>query len=377
MYYRARTEIPATRYVRTRQPHSVHYGPTRVETITLPPGDLIELIQADYVPPADTTDQPTDHAQRIEILAQPSDADTRVVIPLRCTVANGDLEPVAPTEVWQRLLGWALNGPAAAANLRRAAAAAEDGTVVVEVVDEAAEIFRRHPIQLGPIGQGGKTNVLAGLLSEQSIRSAMGVDDWDPEHREYQVTWEMDVSARSPEEAAARALAAQRRSHSTATTFAVEWTDTAGDAYGTETTSHREIDLGEDSTAVGTRVELPDGRTGTVLWSAELNTSGEDQWFVIPDDAGRMAILPAADLHVLDDPDNGTRGPLGATGDPSPYDPQTPVIGRVEKSAAGNTVMEIGRMNPDRAAWTKEIHLVLTPTEREHLIQRLIAQRDS
>jgi hypothetical protein len=61
--------------------------------------------------------------------------------------------------------------------------------------------------------------------------------------RSYRVAWEIDVEAESPVDAARGALAAQRRPGSTATVFAVEWTDTMGDELGTECTSRVSVDL--------------------------------------------------------------------------------------------------------------------------------------
>lgn len=53
----------------------------------------------------------------------------------------------------------------------------------------------------------------------------------------------------------------------------------------------------------------------------------------------------------------------------------THVIGDVEKSAAGNTVLRVGEHDWTDGGWVQIAHVVLTPAEREALIARLIAQR--
>lgn len=53
------------------------------------------------------------------------------------------------------------------------------------------------------------------------------------------------------------------------------------------------------------------------------------------------------------------------------------VVGEVERSGAGNTIIRVGRHNLERpeGGWQQVGHIVLTPDEREQLIADLIAQR--
>jgi hypothetical protein len=53
-----------------------------------------------------------------------------------------------------------------------------------------------------------------------------------------------------------------------------------------------------------------------------------------------------------------------------------PVIGEVESVPAGNAILRIGRtVSRTDHSWIQELHLVLTPAERDRLIADLIAQR--
>jgi hypothetical protein len=67
--------------------------------------------------------------------------------------------------------------------------------------------------------------------------------------------------------------------------------------------------------------------------------------------------------------------PLGTRSGVSPYDTETPVIGVIDQASAGNSILRVGRMNPDRSSWHQELHIVLTPDEREALIAALISHR--
>lgn len=53
------------------------------------------------------------------------------------------------------------------------------------------------------------------------------------------------------------------------------------------------------------------------------------------------------------------------------------VIGIIEKSMSGNTVMHVGNIMAGADGWVKAAHVVLTPEEREAMIAKLIAQRES
>lgn len=63
--------------------------------------------------------------------------------------------------------------------------------------------------------------------------------------------------------------------------------------------------------------------------------------------------------------------------DPTPYTPERfDVIGEVERAPVGNAILRIGRTWPKpQPGWTQELHLVLTPDERDRLIADLTAQR--
>lgn len=71
--------------------------------------------------------------------------------------------------------------------------------------------------------------------------------------------------------------------------------------------------------------------------------------------------------------------PLGIRLPDEAYNATPSVIGRLEKSHAGNTVIRVGRkLRPTRGSgWTQTEHVVLTPAERERLIAELIAQRSA
>lgn len=122
--------------------------------------------------------------------------------------------------------------------------------------------------------------------------------------REYRVVWSMDVSADSPEDAARKAAGYQRYAESTAVVFDVEWQDTLGDAYGTEVTARREIDLQGDgdtlNRAIGARVEIGDEDLGTVVFSSFSDERGEDRWTVLLDKGG-LRVVTASEAYVLDE----------------------------------------------------------------------------
>ena len=64
---------------------------------------------------------------------------------------------------------------------------------------------------------------------------------------------------------------------------------------------------------------------------------------------------------------------LGAA-TPSEY--RRGVIGAVERSATGNTILRVGALLPSGVTWEQTEHVVLTPGEREELIARLMAESD-
>jgi hypothetical protein len=68
--------------------------------------------------------------------------------------------------------------------------------------------------------------------------------------------------------------------------------------------------------------------------------------------------------------------PIGHDVAVNEYRPLPDVIGDVEKSAAGNSVLRVGTTNPD-GSWTQTAHIVLAPAERDVLIDALTAQREA
>lgn len=71
--------------------------------------------------------------------------------------------------------------------------------------------------------------------------------------------------------------------------------------------------------------------------------------------------------------------PLGLLVTPnSPYDENRGVIGTVERSLAGNTIIHAGKKlkSTEGSGWVKTLHIALTPDEREILIAELIATRE-
>jgi hypothetical protein len=63
--------------------------------------------------------------------------------------------------------------------------------------------------------------------------------------------------------------------------------------------------------------------------------------------------------------------------DPNPYTPDRfAVIGQVGHVPFGNTILRVGRtLSQTDHSWIQELHLVLTPEERDQLIADLVAQR--
>lgn len=73
----------------------------------------------------------------------------------------------------------------------------------------------------------------------------------------------------------------------------------------------------------------------------------------------------------------GDGKPLGLALPRSEWNETPGVIGRIEKSGTGNTIIPVGkRLRPSEGSgWEKVAHVALTPEEREILIAELIAQR--
>lgn len=55
--------------------------------------------------------------------------------------------------------------------------------------------------------------------------------------------------------------------------------------------------------------------------------------------------------------------------------PQQDVIGEVDRSFTGNTIIRTGAVTQGQPGWVRTNHIVLNPDEREQLIADLIAQR--
>lgn len=71
------------------------------------------------------------------------------------------------------------------------------------------------------------------------------------------------------------------------------------------------------------------------------------------------------------------KGILGLGIGPSEYAPNPSVIGSVEQSSSGNAVLRIGKAtvtDEDHPSWTQTEYVVLTPEERDHLINVLDSQ---
>lgn len=56
---------------------------------------------------------------------------------------------------------------------------------------------------------------------------------------------------------------------------------------------------------------------------------------------------------------------------PPEQQPFTSVIGAVETTAAGNTVLRVGSLDPVTRDWQQTEHVVLTPAERDALVTAL------
>lgn len=66
---------------------------------------------------------------------------------------------------------------------------------------------------------------------------------------------------------------------------------------------------------------------------------------------------------------------IGAAVGRSEYAPEPSVVGEVEQSGAGNSVLRVGKLARG-GTWTQTEHVVLTPDEREELIAVLESQRE-
>jgi hypothetical protein len=69
---------------------------------------------------------------------------------------------------------------------------------------------------------------------------------------------------------------------------------------------------------------------------------------------------------------------LGLDVGPSEYAPNPSVIGAVEQSPSGNTVLRIGKAtvtDSDHPSWAQTEHVVMVPEERGELIDALISQQ--
>lgn len=67
----------------------------------------------------------------------------------------------------------------------------------------------------------------------------------------------------------------------------------------------------------------------------------------------------------------GLKRILGLAIGPSEYAPKPSVIGEIEQSGTGNTVLRVGKAtvtDPDAVSWTQTEHVVLNPEERDELI---------
>lgn len=70
--------------------------------------------------------------------------------------------------------------------------------------------------------------------------------------------------------------------------------------------------------------------------------------------------------------------PLGVAIGQSAYDVELGVLGFLDKSGSGNTILHVGNTKRSYGSgWVKCVHVVLSPGERERLIADLIAQRNN
>jgi hypothetical protein len=69
--------------------------------------------------------------------------------------------------------------------------------------------------------------------------------------------------------------------------------------------------------------------------------------------------------------------PTFPIGQHSDYWENTAVIGSLDKSPSGNTLLRLGHLVAENRGWTQshQAHITLSPDEREALIAALIAQR--
>lgn len=66
--------------------------------------------------------------------------------------------------------------------------------------------------------------------------------------------------------------------------------------------------------------------------------------------------------------------PLGAA--TPPYGRFNHIIGDIDISMSGNTIMRVGQLDTTSNRWEQVAHVVLTPAERERLIDQLLEHRD-
>lgn len=67
-------------------------------------------------------------------------------------------------------------------------------------------------------------------------------------------------------------------------------------------------------------------------------------------------------------------GPLGTDLDQK-YMLEVSAIGAIDQSTTGNSILRVGQFNTREKAWHQTEHIVLTPVERDRLINILIDQR--
>ncbi|MFJ1700460.1 hypothetical protein ACIOHC_36315 [Streptomyces sp. NPDC088252] len=107
------------------------------------------------------------------------------------------------------------------------------------------------------------------------------------------------------------------------------------------------------------------GFTGTYSSPAEIANEGL-----------RGFVQEMWDAAIIEHAEQVVTMPLGlAVGFSKAYSVTLGVIGAIEKSNAGNTVLRVGNHTSGESGWVQAAHVVLTPAEREKLIAELIAQR--
>lgn len=68
--------------------------------------------------------------------------------------------------------------------------------------------------------------------------------------------------------------------------------------------------------------------------------------------------------------------PMGAETESHVYRPNPDVVGDVEQSHSGNSILRVGTYYRAERHWMQSAYIVLTPRERERLIAALIEHRD-